>query len=442
MRGSRSYHSGRRLLVTAVWIVSLSRLVEHVCAQAFLPLYEGPSYNGTSGYTHPSFRDAISVASPGVLLNDSGTATWDANRLPANDRRALRWSPLAGPATELAGLGDVIPFAINAAGTVVGFSGSDALRRNSAGTAATVLPGVGTGGERVAYDINDSGVAIGYARKFSDEGDQGERPVRWEAAGNAVEIDSISFTSLGLAFGRAFAINNAGTAVGAGVVFVANQVKGDRAVRWNAAGDASQLGHLGMDSNSTTSSAAWAINESGHAVGYATKYDAMGNFQGQRATLWNAATTNALELELLGSAGQNLSVHSQAYDINDAGTIVGYAIKYNQGIGQGSRAVAWNSAGQATELGTLGTGLFAQAYDINESGIAVGTADAFVSPSLAARKAVYWGADGVAVDLNTLIAPSAAWELTTAWAISDTGWILGTGVYDPPVRRRLTSACS
>lgn len=404
-----------------------------VQSQPYLPLHEGPSYNGTSGYTNPRFRDAVfGVASPGVLLNNSGAATWDAIESPANERRALRWNPLAGPALELEASGDAIPFAMNAAGTVVGNIGADGARWDSAGTSATVLPGVGIGGERVAFDINDSDVSVGYARKIIDEGDRGERAVRWDAEGNVLEMGSISFGPLGIAFARAFAVNNSGTAVGAGAAFVSNLIKGDRAVRWDAAGAATQLGHLGTDTTGTTSALAWAINASGQAVGRATKYDAMGNLQGQRATLWNAATTSALELELLGSDGQNLSVHSQAYDINDAGTIVGHAVKYVGGIGQGARAVIWNVAGQATELGALGTGLFAQAYDINESGIAVGVADAFVSPTFAARKAVYWGSDGVAIDLNTLIAPSDEWELTTAWAISDTGWILGEGVYDPP----------
>jgi hypothetical protein len=45
--------------------------------------------------------------------------------------------------------------------------------------------------------------------------------------------------------------------------------------------------------------------------------------------------------------------------------------------------------------------------------------------------AVYWGADGAAIDLNTLIDPNSGWLLGAAYDISDSGWIAGTGPFDP-----------
>jgi len=420
-------------------------------SQPYLPLYEGPSYDGTTGYTNPRFRSSsYGVASPGLLINNSGRAAWDANRLPANERSALRWNPLSGAAAQLQDLGvggpaTAIPFAINAIGGVVGYAvseqpatpGDKAVRWNAAGTFATILPGLNTNSARSAFDINDSGIVVGYSAKSTDEGEKGERAVRWDAAGNIVEMDSISSTSFDVAYSRAFAINNGGTSVGGGAAFVSNMIKGDRAVRWNAAGDATQLGHLGTDAGGTTSSTAWALNSSGQAIGYATKYNATGISQGQRATLWNAGTTTAVELSLLGSNGQNISPHTKANDINDAGAVVGHAVKYTSGINRGRRAVRWNSAGTATELGLLGTNAsgvsFSEAYDVNEAGIAVGTMDKYVAFANQGRKAVYWRTDGTAVDLNTLIAPNNLWELTAAWAVSDTGWVLGEGtyLYDP-----------
>jgi hypothetical protein len=44
---------------------------------------------------------------------------------------------------------------------------------------------------------------------------------------------------------------------------------------------------------------------------------------------------------------------------------------------------------------------------------------------------VYWGADDIAIDLNTLIDPESGWLLLErALDISDTGWIVGTGLFD------------
>lgn len=44
---------------------------------------------------------------------------------------------------------------------------------------------------------------------------------------------------------------------------------------------------------------------------------------------------------------------------------------------------------------------------------------------------VYWDADNLAVDLNTLIDPAGGWILHSAKAISDTGWVVGVGSFDP-----------
>ncbi|KKL84510.1 hypothetical protein LCGC14_1964030, partial [marine sediment metagenome] len=69
---------------------------------------------------------------------------------------------------------------------------------------------------------------------------------------------------------------------------------------------------------------------------------------------------------------------------------------------------------------------------INTSGTAVGFAYKYDGAgTFLGDRAVYWGADGVAVDLNTLIDPASGWVLEQAYAISDTDWISGVGVFDP-----------
>ena len=71
-------------------------------------------------------------------------------------------------------------------------------------------------------------------------------------------------------------------------------------------------------------------------------------------------------------------------------------------------------------------------FAINDAGIAVGYADDYDgSGTNLGERAVYWGLDGLAVDLNTLINPVSGWTLNRATAISNTGWIGGSGAFDP-----------
>ncbi|MCC7203842.1 MAG: hypothetical protein IT441_02090, partial [Phycisphaeraceae bacterium] len=46
-------------------------------------------------------------------------------------------------------------------------------------------------------------------------------------------------------------------------------------------------------------------------------------------------------------------------------------------------------------------------------------------------RAVVWGTDGLPIDLNTLIDPTRGWLLTSANEITDNGWIVGQGMFDP-----------
>jgi hypothetical protein len=195
-------------------------------------------------------------------------------------------------------------------------------------------------------------------------------------------------------------------AVGYGTSYDAGGIsRGNRAVRWNAAGVATELGHLGTGISSLTNSAAWAINEAGVAIGFATKFDVNGLNDGQRAVRWNSGSTMAIELQVLGT-DPNGSTFSKAYTLNEIGTAVGWLEKYNgQGIDQGARAAVWNPAGQVTELGLL--------------------------PGATSSKAsVYWTNTGTAVDLNTLISPTSGWHLEQALAVNDNGWIAGIGKFD------------
>jgi hypothetical protein len=262
------------------------------------------------------------------------------------------------------------------------------------------------------------------------------RAVRWDASGTAateLELLGLFFNSEGTA------INNAGVVVGwVSKYDSSGEYKGNRAVRWDAWGTVvTELDNLGTGASGGTWTRANDINATGTAVGYAEKHDA-GVSKGYRAVRWDASGTAATELGVLGFSGNFDVTESYAVAINDAGAAVGYTSKYDgSGVYMGERAVRWDASGTAAiELGNLGTDASGYTetniYAINDAGIAVGYADDYDdSGTNLGERAVFWGLNGDAVDLNTLIDPVSGWTLTQAHAISNTGWIGGSGLFDP-----------
>jgi PEP-CTERM motif len=319
-----------------------------------------------------------------------------------------------------------------------GSRGSSAVRWDASGTAATELGNLGTHfigiTDSYALAINDSGTAIGRAHKYDASGvvDLGYRAVRWDTSGTAAtELGNLGTDTNGSTFNEAVAINDAGTAVGiAGKYDASGMDLGSRAVRWDVSGTAAtELGNLGEDASGYAYGEAFAINDAGTAVGLAS------TVQGYRAVRWDASGTAATELASLGT---NASGLSSAVAINNVGTAVGYAYQYDgSGVSLGYRAVRWDASGlTATELGNLGTDASGytrtDAFAVNNSGTAVGVADLYDDVgTYLGRQPVYWGPDGVAVDLNALIDPASGWTLNVVDTISDTGWIGGHGTFDP-----------
>jgi hypothetical protein len=166
-----------------------------------------------------------------------------------------------------------------------------------------------------------------------------------------------------------------------------------------------------------------ALNEGGTAVGSSNS----------RAARWDASSPAAVTLGNIVT--DDATPYGEAFDINDAGFVVGYQNKEHAGIG-GSRGVRWNPTGAAQELGILSANPAGYSENaaraINNLGIAVGECTIYDSAGDAiGTHAVYWGLDGSAVDLNILIDPAAGWVLSQARAISDSGWIAGSGWFDP-----------
>jgi hypothetical protein len=418
-------------------------------------IWGGPTWNSITqtGYWAGQ-PDAPVSRSPGNGVAGSGADRFDNGFYVG--ARAVRWDASGAPAVELGHLGtsggftSSNVFCINPAGTAVGFAdrfgpgvylGSRAVRWEASGTAATELGHLGTDSagftRSAAFAVNTAGTAVGQAYTYVSGSNKGNRAVRWNAASTgAIELANLGTDSSGVTDNLAYDVNDAGTAVGYSQKHVGGLFKGERAVRWNAAGPAAtELGNLGTDSDGFTRAYAYAVNTAGAAVGWAWRYEA-GVYRGNSAVRWDASGTAATELGNLGTSSQG---HSTAYahDINAAGTAVGISYKYEAGVEKGTRAVRWDASGTAAfELGLLGTDAFGKqdsyAAAINSAGIAVGHASYYLSNTGFEQRAVVWGLDGAAIDLNTLIDPDSGWTtLYYAHGISDTNWVTGVGYFDP-----------
>jgi hypothetical protein len=412
---------------TAATALATITFTSSFASAAFVTVYGGPTYTpGVGGFQGGS-----------AYVNEAGIAVGSTSKYGSSGEhlgsRSFRWDASSAAPTELGNLGvnpsgytTVVGTDINNAGTVVGeaqkfdVSGASlgwrAVRWNASGTAAIELENLG--GDSIARAINNAGTAVG---------ESGGAAVRWDASGNLTELGNLGSGS------SAWAINDAGTAVGRANKPESLSLVNDRAVRWGASGTAAtELGNLGTFLGRGHTDAL-DINDAGTAVGWAHKHDGSLPVY-PRAVRWNASGTAATEL---GNLGTGIDISSYAEAINNAGTAIGEIHQYNSADQLvASHAVRWAASGTATELGNLGTdnnGLgFAVPQEINNAGIAVGWAEKYDDAGMwLGNRAVYWGLDAVAVDLNTLIDPAGGWRLVSADAISDTGWIVGSGDFDP-----------
>jgi hypothetical protein len=419
---------------------------------------------GSPGYdpaTSTGLKEGEMPCAPGSAVNNSGTTIGNATKYVSGTTigsRAVRWDASGGDAIELGNLGtystgytNISAYAVNSEGTAVGcafksvggiYKGGRAVRWDASGT-ATELGNLGTDNngltDACAYAVNGGGRAAGWATKYVSGSNQGERAVRWDASGTvATELGNLG-TNGNFTGARAYAINNAGTAVGFGLKYAGATFLGYRATRWGASGTAVwELGNLGTDAIGFTSGAAFAINAAGTVVGYSKKYVG-GNDVGSRAVRWGGSGTVATELGNLG-VSTNGSTDGRAYAVNAAGTAVGYQEKYLGGSDVGSRAVRWDASGTvATELGDLGTNASgttnAEAYAVNDVGTAVGQSAKYANGSSVGNRAVIWLPDASVIDLNDLgvvpVPAGGSWTLGSAKALSADGWVAGEGIFDP-----------
>jgi probable HAF family extracellular repeat protein len=195
----------------------------------------------------------------------------------------------------------------------------------------------------------------------------------------------------------------------------------DRAFIWEA-GVFTELGTLG------DSSIAYGINDVGQVVGRSLA-ELPGGQLGLRGFLWEVGQMTALD-PLPGD------VATQAFDVNDAGEIVGSSWYHTTQFFTVDQAALWRDGGEEViDLGVVpaAPGSCSSnpywhksiARAINNHGQIVGEAMCITS---GAPKAAFVWQDGVMHNLNDLIPPGTGLDLRSARDINDAGQIVGYGI--------------
>jgi probable HAF family extracellular repeat protein len=123
---------------------------------------------------------------------------------------------------------------------------------------------------------------------------------------------------------------------------------------------------------------------------------------------------------------------SRAFDINDAGQVVGYG-----SAATGNRAFLWDAVNGMQNLGDLPGGSDRSfAFGINNAGQVVGDSSAATG-----RRAFLWDAVNGMQDLNDLIDPGLSAVLFEAAAINASGQIVGRSVIDGYAQAFLLTPC-
>lgn len=284
------------------------------------------------------------------------------------------------------------------------------------------------------FVINDLGIAAGYVSRWNGSESQ-DVPVRWDANGVLTELGALpGYTA------KVHTLNNANVAAGLAIRTVPLSPIGGtqfdyRAMRWEAAGSATELQPLEVRSFGAAQSGATDINEAGVTVGYSVRTLQPGGNRDSRPVKWDAAG-NVAELPAPATAAGGGYRSGNAAAINGGGVIVGSMRRFSASAALGSRPLRWDSAGIATELAIPGldsAATYAEAYavGINDLGITVGTYETWNGATQTGEFAVMWSAAGAMTDLNSLIDPSSGWTLTNAIGISETNFIAGVGKFDP-----------
>lgn len=305
---------------------------------------------------------------------------------------------------------------INAQGEAVGAAGGPAGTESImyVGGRVAMLDSIG-GMHSFADAINEAGQIAGASQS---QPWWGWKAVRWETDGTMTIVAPLTGDEHDNAY--AYGINNLGQ--------MAGQSDTDngywRAFFWDERTGIVDLGTLGG-----AYSGAKDINDPGVVVGWS-----WGQISTQQAFVWEGDGMIALST-LLGAEFPG----SVAHAINNHGVIAGESNGETYGI---IHAVTWDAKREVHALGSLG-GFWSRAYDINDAGVIVGAAQV---KSGETHAFIY--RNGAMQDLNDLLLQSNADRvLERAVGISEEGHIVGLGTLNgqprgfilDPVRLRLSN---
>lgn len=312
--------------------------------------------------------------------------------------------------------GESVAYGLNDQGQVVGWSTIDNCTGASGApcrrayvwqdgvlTDLGVLPG---DEESFARAINDNGLIVGTSEANVIFGSGTFHAVQWDANGIAPLTD-LSVTSF------AYDVNAAGQIAG---FFYDPGAGWDRAAVW----DQGVLINLGA-TEPHQANRAQGISNDGKLAGFAWNL-----FSPNDSVVYDAGWKQ------IGGSGQ--FQNSEASDINDAGVAVGL-----QAFPSGSWHGAYWAAGakEATDAGLLPGTQLGELYDVNEAGIAVGRC--YADDGSGASRAVLF--DGTTLhDLNDYLPAGAPVTLYEAREINEAGDIAGTAIVGGQFRAFLLRA--
>jgi probable HAF family extracellular repeat protein len=274
-----------------------------------------------------------------------------------------------------------------------------------------------------ARGINDSGQTVGFSRPLATSNQQ-QAFVTETGADGTTQLVALGALP-GFPSSEAFAINESGQIVGRSSILPTSGslIRSGRAFlyRKNENG-VWVMDNLGVLSEGDAYSEAWAINDSGQVVGESGTNEDQG-----KAFLYSDGSMKGL-----GTLPDQ--PYSEAFGINNSGQIVGWS--YSSRTAVQGRAFIYRN-GKMEDLGTLpGDGTlqedpYSMARAIDDHGRVVGQSRAASGQN--PNRAFLWE-DGVMTDLNTLIPADPSLKLLDAYAISESGKIVGSAIKNGLVR--------